>query len=269
MLGVQGGGKSLAAKAVAGIWNIPLLRLDFGVLCNKFFAETERNMREALQTAEVMAPCVLWCDEIEKGISTGDYDSGTAKRVLGTLLTWMAFHEITGDYPWLTKRMGRLRAGDSYSPPRRYFFAWLLACFVPRFGLDAGSALIMIAIIGILAAVAIPAYQDYTVRAHITEGLGIASTAKVAASEFYSNNGSACESNKQCGVAAAEEITNGSVSSVSVGEGSVITVTFSVAPIDGTTILLEPYLDDDDRFRWRCTGGSLANKYRPSSCREQ
>lgn len=90
LLGVQGGGKSLAAKAVAGIWNVPLLRLDFGVLYNKFFGETERNMREALQTAEVMAPCVLWCDEIEKGISTGDYDSGTSKRVLGTLLTWMA-----------------------------------------------------------------------------------------------------------------------------------------------------------------------------------
>ena len=60
------------------------------MLYNKFFGETERNMREALQTAEVMAPCVLWCDEIEKGISTGDYDSGTSKRLLGTLLTWMA-----------------------------------------------------------------------------------------------------------------------------------------------------------------------------------
>jgi len=90
LLGVQGGGKSLAAKAVAGIWKVPLLRLDFGVLYNKFFGETERNMREALRTAEVMAPCVLWCDEIEKGISTGDYDSGTSKRLLGTLLTWMA-----------------------------------------------------------------------------------------------------------------------------------------------------------------------------------
>ena len=90
LLGVQGGGKSLAAKAIAGIWNVPLLRLDFGALYNKFFGETERNLREALQTAEVMAPCVLWCDEIEKGISAGDYDSGTSKRVLGTLLTWMA-----------------------------------------------------------------------------------------------------------------------------------------------------------------------------------
>jgi ATPase family associated with various cellular activities (AAA)/AAA+ lid domain len=90
LLGVQGGGKSLAAKAVAGTWNVPLLRLDFGVLYNKFFGETERNIRQALATAAVMAPCVLWCDEIEKGIATGDNDNGTSKRVLGTLLTWMA-----------------------------------------------------------------------------------------------------------------------------------------------------------------------------------
>ncbi len=93
LLGVQGGGKSLAAKAVAGVWNIPLLRLDFGVLYNKFFGETERNIREALATAAVLSPCVLWCDEIEKGIATGDNDNGTSKRVLGTLLTWMAENE--------------------------------------------------------------------------------------------------------------------------------------------------------------------------------
>jgi SpoVK/Ycf46/Vps4 family AAA+-type ATPase len=90
LVGVQGGGKSLAAKAVAGMWDIPLLRLDFGTLYNKFFGETERNLREALQAAEAMAPCVLWIDEIEKAIASGDYDSGTSRRILGNLLTWMA-----------------------------------------------------------------------------------------------------------------------------------------------------------------------------------
>ena len=90
LLGVQGCGKSLAAKAVAGIWGIPLLRMDFAALFNKFHGETERNLRESLRAAEVMAPCVLWVDEIEKGISTGDHDGGTSKRVLGSLLTWMA-----------------------------------------------------------------------------------------------------------------------------------------------------------------------------------
>ncbi len=93
LVGIQGSGKSLAAKAVAGVWHVPLLRLDFGSLYNKFFGETEKNIRKALELAEVMSPCVLWVDEIEKGISTGDYDSGTSQRVLATLLTWMAENE--------------------------------------------------------------------------------------------------------------------------------------------------------------------------------
>ncbi|MCO5053690.1 MAG: AAA family ATPase [Verrucomicrobiae bacterium] len=90
LLGVQGCGKSLAAKAAAGIFGMPLLRLDFGILYNKYYGETERNLRKALETAEVMSPCVLWMDEIEKGLAVGDEDDGLARRILGTLLTWMA-----------------------------------------------------------------------------------------------------------------------------------------------------------------------------------
>jgi len=93
LLGVQGGGKSLAAKAVAGVWGVPLLRLDFGTLYNKFFGETERNLRNSLRQAELMAPCVLWMDEIEKGLATGGSDNATSRRVLSTLLTWMAENE--------------------------------------------------------------------------------------------------------------------------------------------------------------------------------
>ncbi|NJN52955.1 MAG: AAA family ATPase [Gammaproteobacteria bacterium] len=90
LLGVQGSGKSLAAKSVAGMFGVPLLRLDFGALYNKYFGETERNLRNSLKQAELMAPCVLWMDEIEKGLATGDSDNATSKRVLATLLTWMA-----------------------------------------------------------------------------------------------------------------------------------------------------------------------------------
>ncbi len=90
LVGVQGGGKSLAAKAVAGLWGLPLLRMDMGAMFNKFFGESERNVRDALKLAETMSPCVLWIDEIEKGIVADDNDGGTARRVLGTLLTWMA-----------------------------------------------------------------------------------------------------------------------------------------------------------------------------------
>ncbi|MCL2345997.1 MAG: AAA family ATPase [Desulfobulbus sp.] len=92
LLGVQGAGKSLAAKTIAGAWGVPLLRLDFATLYNKFHGETERNLRTALHSAEAMAPCVLWIDEVEKGLASddGDADGGVSRRVLGTLLTWMS-----------------------------------------------------------------------------------------------------------------------------------------------------------------------------------
>jgi len=90
LLGVQGCGKSVAAKSVAGMWGIPLMRMDFGSLYNKYIGETEKNMREALASVEVLSPCVLWIDEIEKGIQSSGEDSGVSRRLLATLLTWMA-----------------------------------------------------------------------------------------------------------------------------------------------------------------------------------
>ena len=90
LLGVQGCGKSLAAKAIAGGFGVPLVRLDFGTLYNKYQGETEKNLREALHSTELLAPCVLWIDEIEKGLAGGGEDGGVSRRVLGYLLTWMA-----------------------------------------------------------------------------------------------------------------------------------------------------------------------------------
>ncbi|MBN8728327.1 MAG: AAA family ATPase [Xanthomonadales bacterium] len=90
LLGVQGCGKSLAAKATAGGFGVPLLRLDMGSLYNKYHGETERNLREALRRAELLAPCVLWIDEIEKALAGGSGDDGVSRRVMGYLLTWMA-----------------------------------------------------------------------------------------------------------------------------------------------------------------------------------
>lgn len=92
LLGVQGCGKSMLAKAVAGGFGVPLLRLDFGALYNKYHGETERNLRDALASAEQLAPCVLWIDEIEKALAGtgGGEDGGVSRRVLGTFLTWLA-----------------------------------------------------------------------------------------------------------------------------------------------------------------------------------
>ena len=90
LLGIQGCGKSLAAKASAAAFGVPLLRLDFGTVYDKYHGETERKLRESLQTADVMSPCVLWIDEIEKGIAGRGGETGTTQRVLGSFLTWMA-----------------------------------------------------------------------------------------------------------------------------------------------------------------------------------
>jgi hypothetical protein len=92
LLGVQGCGKSLAARAAAGIFGVPLVRLDFGALYTKWQGEAEKNLRESLHSAEGLAPCVLWVDEIEKALAEGEGDSGVSRRVLGTFLTWLAEH---------------------------------------------------------------------------------------------------------------------------------------------------------------------------------
>jgi hypothetical protein len=92
MLGVPGSGKSLCAKAIATSWGLPLLRLDAGVLYDRYVGESERRLREALRQAESMAPAVLWIDEIEKAFasaSSRSSDGGLSQRMFGSLLTWM------------------------------------------------------------------------------------------------------------------------------------------------------------------------------------
>ena len=92
MLGVQGAGKSLAAKAVATAWRVPLMRMDVGALYDRYVGESERRLRDTLRQAESMAPIVLWIDEIEKAFASAasrSTDGGLSQRMFGTLLTWM------------------------------------------------------------------------------------------------------------------------------------------------------------------------------------
>jgi ATP-dependent 26S proteasome regulatory subunit len=91
IVGVQGCGKSLAAKTIAQAWKMPLLKLDAGRLYNKYIGESEQNFRRAIALAESMAPTILWIDEIEKSFSpnAGDSDGGLSQRLFGSFLTWM------------------------------------------------------------------------------------------------------------------------------------------------------------------------------------
>ncbi|MBC6423408.1 MAG: AAA family ATPase [Hormoscilla sp. SP5CHS1] len=92
LVGIQGTGKSLTAKAIAHHWHLPLLRLDVGRLFGGLVGESESRTRQMIQLAEALAPCVLWIDEIDKAFSGlgGKGDAGTANRVFGTFITWLA-----------------------------------------------------------------------------------------------------------------------------------------------------------------------------------
>jgi AAA+ superfamily predicted ATPase len=95
LLGVQGAGKSLCAKAIATAWRRPLLRMDAGALYDRYVGESERRLRDTLHQAERMAPCVLWIDEIEKAFASAagqSSDGGLSRRMFGSLLTWMQEH---------------------------------------------------------------------------------------------------------------------------------------------------------------------------------
>lgn len=93
LLGVPGCGKSLTAKSIASFWNMPLLRLDIGKVYQGLVGSSEDNIRKAIATAEAVAPCVLWVDEIEKGLSgvqsSSSTDGGVTSRIFSTILTWM------------------------------------------------------------------------------------------------------------------------------------------------------------------------------------
>jgi hypothetical protein len=96
LLGVQGAGKSLSAKAIATAWRRPLMRLDPGSLFDRYIGASEQRLADALRQAEAMAPVVLWIDEIEKGFASAasaSTDGGLSRRMFGTLLSWMQEHE--------------------------------------------------------------------------------------------------------------------------------------------------------------------------------
>ena len=89
LIGIPGTGKSLTAKMISRLWHLPLIRLDVGALFGSLVGESEERVRRALSVVEIIAPCILWIDELEKALSHGGLDSGTSTRVFGNILTWM------------------------------------------------------------------------------------------------------------------------------------------------------------------------------------
>ena len=126
--------------------------------------------------------------------------------------------------------------------------------------------MIVVAIIGILAAVAIPSYQDYTKRAHVSEGFGLAGAAKTSVSEYFASEGAWPSSNSAAGMATSTSIFGNAVTSVTVAANGVITILYNGKVVTGgANVTLSPN-DTGGGITWAC-GGTVATKLRPANCR--
>ncbi len=184
---------------------------------------------------------------------------------------WMSFNEITGDYPWLTKRMAAaiaLSEGREVSHPGRSKLAWFFALFVPRLGVGGGAAslLVMVAIVGILAAVAIPQYQEYVERSRYQdaylEGLGVTDSVDAYVSEHQAWPGSMAELGYGGTFGGSGEDYT-----IDVYDGGVIGIEMGVDETgESEYIVLEPEVTDNGLF-WSCYGQNAVEKLLPADCR--
>jgi Zn-dependent protease with chaperone function/Tfp pilus assembly protein PilE len=191
---------------------------------------------------------------------------------------WMSYHELTNDYPWLCKRLAHIAAvsapgngrAPEYKAPARSIFAGVLAAFTPRLGFAGGGAsiLILVAVVGVLAAIAIPAYQDYTFRAQVAAAMPLVEQVESAGAAYVDEHRAYPESPADIGLPEAPE--TGPVSYIEVtDDGFELTLRSDNPKLDGKTIVVSAYQTPDNAIAWQCTGGTLDAKYRPARCRSQ
>lgn len=186
---------------------------------------------------------------------------------------WMSYHELTSDYPWLSKRMGRLIAaagGRPVSFPSRHALAWLVAFFVPRTGVAAGGGaagmMVAVAMIGILAAIAVPNFLRFQTRAKLGEVRALRRQVQSAGHAYIDKTRTMPPSLEAMGL--PEDLSNGVVESVTVdGQSIVLALRKDLQEIGGTHIALTPYIQGG-QLLWDCSG-DLSKELLPLACSDR
>jgi Zn-dependent protease with chaperone function/Tfp pilus assembly major pilin PilA len=182
---------------------------------------------------------------------------------------WMSFHELIADYPWLVKRVARVSAKDgAVEIPTRNPLAWLLALFIPRLGIggNPAGALVFIVIIGILAAVAIPAYKDYTVRAKILGAVHYGEQASKAVEDHIYKNNSIPLRLEEVGIASTPQSKEIKLARIDP-KNAIIQIVLAFGPVEGKAVLFVPSMGADKKIQWRCVSDDVPVKYLPEKCR--
>jgi Zn-dependent protease with chaperone function/Tfp pilus assembly major pilin PilA len=183
---------------------------------------------------------------------------------------WMSFHELVGDYPWLVKRMAAVRslaAGQEVQQPRRHFGAAVLALFVPRLGVGgAGGVLVMVAVIGILTAVGIPAYQAYVQKAQVSAAYSTGRQATTAVESYFAAHQAVPKTLAEAGI---EQNPGGeAVKLVQLNpENGVVRVTTHIGSAAAPgTLTFTPSLGEDKRIAWACSADNILAGALPQGC---
>lgn len=228
----------------------------YGVAC----CESEDDIKAAIAT--IAAGDSRW-----KSINVDSY----LDQISYTNEFWMSFNELTNDYPWMTKRMAASLAqsrGEKIEHPRRHVFAWLLSCFIPRFGAGGtGSLLITIAIVGILASVAVPAYQDYLEKSRFASAYSSAQIVKGKVTEYVTNNDEWPVSMQSLGYSDTEFVDQIKNITIDIFNNGIVGAKVGIDNSGKEKyIVLEPEVIDGV-IQWKCYGENVLVKNLPQACK--